>query len=467
MGQNKELAENILDAVGGNQNIKSVTHCMTRLRFSLVDESIIDDETIKQIDGVMGILRNKEEYQVIIGTNVPKVYDELCRIANFKEVSPIDKNSDGKKEKLTLKKIGNSTIDYMAKSMIPMIPILISAGLCKSVNAIFGPTILNLYSETSNFYVFLDFMFNAGFYFMPIFVGISAAKQLNITSFLGGYLGAVLISPGMVSLVNEKKSFDILGLPVALNDYSQTVFPIMISVFFMSLVYKMVKRIVPDVLSTLFIPFLTILITTPIVLSLLAPLGSIVGNSIGDGLLLFSEKTGFLGVGVLAAIWQFLVMTGMHVALIVPMFSTFFETGQASGAAIAAGFSIWSCIGVALGASLKIKNKKKKGVALGALTSGILGGVTEPTLYGICLPYRRCFAGVALGGFVGGAYSAITHATQFTLPTNHFLYLISFTGGTTANLVNGIVSCIISFIVAAIVTYLFGFSNEDLKQISQ
>ncbi|MBU5583262.1 PTS transporter subunit EIIC, partial [Enterococcus sp. S181_ASV_20] len=96
----------------------------------------------------------------------------------------------------------------------------------------------------------------------------------------------------------------------------------------------------PDVLSTLFIPFLTILITTPIVLSLLAPLGSIVGNSIGDGLLLFSEKTGFLGVGVLAAIWQFLVMTGMHVALIVPMFSTFFETGQASGAAIAAGFSI-------------------------------------------------------------------------------------------------------------------------------
>ena len=467
MGQNKELAENILDAVGGNQNIKSVTHCMTRLRFSLVDESIIDDETIKQIDGVMGILRNKEEYQVIIGTNVPKVYDELCRIANFKEVSPIDKNSDGKKEKLTLKKIGNSTIDYMAKSMIPMIPILIAAGLCKSVNAIFGPTILNLYSETSNFYVFLDFMFNAGFYFMPIFVGISAAKQLNITSFLGGYLGAVLISPGMVSLVNEKKSFDILGLPVALNDYSQTVFPIMISVFFMSLVYKMVKRIVPDVLSTLFIPFLTILITTPIVLSLLAPLGSIVGNSIGDGLLLFSEKTGFLGVGVLAAIWQFLVMTGMHVALIVPMFSTFFETGQASGAAIAAGFSIWSCIGVALGASLKIKNKKKKGVALGALTSGILGGVTEPTLYGICLPYRRCFAGVALGGFVGGAYSAITHATQFTLPTNHFLYQISFTGGTTANLVNGIVSCIISFIVAAIVTYLFGFSNEDLKQISQ
>ena len=116
---------------------------------------------------------------------------------------------------------------------------------------------------------------------------------------------------------------------------------------------------------------------------------------------------------------------------------------------------------------MKIKNKKKKGVALGALTSGILGGVTEPTLYGICLPYRRCFAGVALGGFVGGAYSAITHATQFTLPTNHFLYLISFTGGTTANLVNGIVSCIISFIVAAIVTYLFGFSNEDLKQISQ
>ncbi|MGT2683013.1 PTS transporter subunit EIIC [Streptococcus porci] len=466
MANNKEIAQKVLSVVGGAENINSVVHCMTRLRFNLKNRSLVNDDEVRKIDGVIGVVNNNQQYQVVIGTNVPKVYDELCQLGNFTKEKQIDENLDAGKvrEKLTLKTLGNNILNYMSRSMTPLIPVMLAAGLFKALNAVLGPSLLNLYPETSNLYLLFNFIFDAGFYFLPIFVGINAAQQLKMESLLGGFIGAILIAPGLIALVNEQKSFDILGLPVPMNNYSQTVIPVMLSVYFMSLVYKVVKKYMPDVLTTLLTPFLSVLITVPVALCFLAPLGSQIGSFISGGLLAFSDKTGFIGSGIMGAIWQFLVMTGMHLALMMPMLASFFETGQMSGAAIAAGFSIWACFGVALGASLRLKDKKKRSTAIGAFISGIIGGVTEPTLYGICFTYRRCFIGLMLGGFVGGAYSYITNATTYVMSSANFLYLISFTGGTTANLVNGIISCLLSMIVAAVVTYLFGFKKEELDR---
>ena len=158
----------------------------------------------------------------------------------------------------------------------------------------------------------------------------------------------------------------------------------------------------PDVVTTIATPILTILISTPLALSLIAPLGVNIGNLISNGLLLFSEKTGFIGLGVLAALWEFLVMTGMHLALMMPMLASFFETGQMSGAALCGTFATWAVFGVALGATLRLKGKKEKGASFGFLVSGIVGGITEPTLYGLCFNHKRCFGTMILGAFVGG-----------------------------------------------------------------
>lgn len=464
MTDNKEIAKNILSAVGGSQNIKNATHCMTRLRLTLNDDSFINDESVKEIEGVLGVVRNDQQYQIIIGTNVQKVYSELSQIAQFTTQPSISENDHTIKDKLTVKKIGNNIINYMSKCMTPLIPVLLAAGLCKALNSILGPSLLNVYSDTSNLSLLLNFVFEAGFYFMPIYVGINAAKQLKMESMLGGYMGAILIAPGLIALVNEGKTFDILGLPVMLNNYSQTVIPVMLSVYFMSLIYRILKKYTPDVLTTLVTPFLSVLIATPVALCLLAPLGSIIGNLISDALLWFGDKTGFIGTGIFAGIWQLLVLTGMHLALMMPMLSNFFETGQMSGVAIAAGFSVWACFGVALGAALRLRNKKEKGAAVGAFISGIVGGVTEPILYGICFAYKRCFLAMMLGGFIGGAYSQITNVHIYVMTNANFLSLLGFTGGTTANMINGIIASILSLVVATVVTYMFGFSKNDLSK---
>lgn len=320
-----------------------------------------------------------------------------------------------------------------------------------------------MYTEDSDIYILFHFLYMGALYFLPILVGLYAAKQLDIPAVLGGYVGCILIAPEFMELVKNGKLFTVYGIPCKLNDYSQTVIPVMLSVFAMSLVYKGFKRIMPDMISTTFTPFLTMVVSVPFILCLLAPLGSNIGNLISGGLAAFGTKTGFIGVAVTSAIWEFLVLSGMHLALMVPMMATFFETGVGSGPMNAGCFATWAIFGVAIGAALRMRKKEDKGEAFGFFLSGILGGVTEPALYGICFRYNRCFITMAIGGFVGGAYAGITNVCQYVMSSANFLSLIGFTGGSTVNLINGVISCMLSLASAAITTYLFGFTKSELE----
>lgn len=464
MASNKETAESILRAVGGKNNIVSVTHCMTRLRFKLVDETIPDDEKVKDISGVVGVNRSAGQYQVIIGTKVSKVYEELCSIdgLNEAEVNKKDNSGESEKEKLNAKIIGKKILNYMAGCMTPLIPMLLAGGLFSSINGIFGPGFLNLYPENSNLYILFNILYTSALHFLPVLTGVYAAKQLDIPPVLGAYSGCILIAPSFIDMAKNGGTFNVYGIPCGLNDYSQTVIPVMLSVFAMSLIYKGIKRILPDVLSITFTPFLTMLVSVPIMLCLLAPLGSNIGNLLSSSLNLFGTKTGFIGVAVISAIWEFLVLSGMHLALIVPMMASFFETGVGSGPMNAGAFATWAIFGVAIGAALRLKKKEKKSEALGFFLSGMLGGVTEPTLYGICFRYNRCFITMAIGGFIGGAYAGITDVCAYVMSSANFLSVISFTGGSTVNFINGVIACVLSLLSAAVATYVFGFSKGEL-----
>lgn len=468
MANNAEIAQNVMNAIGGTKNVTSVTHCMTRLRFVLKDETIPSDEKVKNIQGVLSLVRNGGQYQVVIGPNVQKVYEEVCRIGGFTQKEAVKEESvaehSAEKKKLTPKEVGKNIIGYMGGCMTPMIPVMLAGGLFSCINAIFGPGLLKLYGEGSDMQVLFQFLYNAAYYFMPILVGFNAAKLLDINQMLGAYMGCILIAPELISIVDSGEPFAVFGIPCTLNNYSQTVLPIMLSVYAMSLIYKVVKKYMPDFLTTVFTPFLTMLISTPIALCILAPLGSIAGNAISGSLAAFGNATGFFGVAVIAAIWELLVMTGMHMALMMPMMASFFETGVMSGPLVSGNFATWACFGVALGAALRLKKREDKSTAFGFFISGIVGGITEPVLYGLCLRYNRLFLSMAAGGFVGGAYAGITNLCGYSITSPNFLTLLSYAGGTTANLVNGVIGSVLAFAVATIMTYLIGFSKKDLEE---
>lgn len=466
MDKNEQMAKSILKAVGGTENIKAATHCMTRLRLSLKDDKIPVDDEIKNIDGVIGVNRTETQFQIIIGPSVAKVYEAVCKQGEFNSISETSEagKEEKNKKKISWKTVGKRILNYMAGCMTPLIPVLLAAGLTNAINVICGPDMLGLYTQDSNTYVLLHFIYQAGFYFMPILIGYNGAKNLGAEPMLGAYMGAILIAPEFMSLMDAGNGFTILGIPVTLTDYSQTAVPAMLSVFVMSMIYKFFNKWMLDVFTTIATPLLTILISTPLALCLFAPLGVNIGNLISNGLLLFSEKTGFIGLGVLAALWEFLVMTGMHLALMMPMLASFFETGQMSGAALCGTFATWAVFGVALGATLRLKGKKEKGASFGFLVSGIVGGITEPTLYGLCFNHKRCFGTMILGAFVGGVYASITSVTVYIMTNANFLSLLGFVGGSKMNIINGVVSCILSMLVAAVFTYLFGFSKEELTE---
>lgn len=469
MANNKEIAERVLAAVGGSNNVKSATHCMTRLRLYLKDDSIPKDDDVKAIQGVLGVVRGGQQYQVIIGTNVPKVYEELCKLTGLSANAPVQDDAAAAadtaitKKKLTPKQAGKNVMGYLAGCMTPLIPILLAGGLFRAVNSIFGPDLLGLYTVESNMYILFDFLYDAAFYFMPILVGYNAAKQLGVNGVLGSFIRCVLMVPDFAVYATNGQTFTVFGIPATVTNYAQTVLPVMLSVPLFCLVYKIIKKYMPDLLTTVFTPFLSLLISMPFILCLLAPLGTIVGNAISGGLAWFGMTTGWFGVTVIAALWEFLVMSGMHLALMMPMMADFFATGVGSGPMNAGNFATWACFGVALGAALRLKNQDDRSTSFAAFASGILGGVTEPTLYGICFRFTRCFATMAIGGFVGGAIAGFFDLKGYAMTSANFLSLLGYVGGTNANIVVGVVASVASLAVAAVLTYFFGFSQKDLQ----
>ena len=282
MADNKKIAEQVLAAVGGAANLKDATHCMTRLRLYLKDDNLPKDDEVKKISGVLGVVRGGQQYQIVIGTNVPKVYEELCKLAGISASAAVKDDAAAAqdaaitKRKLTPKQVGKNIMGYLAGCMTPMIPVLLAGGLFRAVNSIFGPDLLGLYTLESNLYILFDFLYDAAFYFMPILVGYNAAKQLGVNGMLGSFIGSVLMVPDFAAFATNGQTFTVFGIPATVTNYAQTVLPVMLSVPLFCLIYKLVKKFMPDLLTSVFTPFFSLIISMPFILCLLAPLGTIV-----------------------------------------------------------------------------------------------------------------------------------------------------------------------------------------------
>jgi len=458
----QKIAEDVLEAVGGKANVTNVTHCMTRLRFNLKDESIANQEKIKKISGILGVVKSGGQFQIIIGQTVDQVYNCLCKIGDFENNSKIDENIEQQKKEITIKYIGSSILDGLAGCLTPLIPLMMAASMFKLLAALFGPTMLKVISESSDVYKLFTFVGDAGFYFFPLIVGYTAAKKFGVTPVIGMFLGGIMLHPTFVDMATKGTAFTVFGIPSKVQNYSSTIIPIIMSVWVMSYIEKFFKKYLPSTLKTLFGPSLTILVMLPIALCVLGPAGSFIGSYVCNGLLSLNGGLAFIGIAIIGAFWEFLVMSGMHIVMISALILVFSNSGHEAlvlPAALAASLAV---AGMCLGTALRIKDKEQRSLSVGYLVASFIGGVTEPGLYGVGMRYKRPFLGMIIGGFAGGLYAGIMGVTAYTLvPVASILCVFSFAGGTVSNLVQGAISLAISFVVATIATYLLGFKKDD------
>lgn len=457
----------MLEAVGDRENVTFVAHCMTRLRFNLKDIDAPDIENVKKIKGVIGAQISGAQFQVIIGQNVAKVYEELCRLGGFEKQDAVEENLDTASEKLTPKAIGNNILNYLSGSMVPLIPVLMCAGLFKTVGVILGPTMAGVVSETNDIYVLMNMLYDAAFYFLPIYLGYNAAKNLGVTPVLGAFMGGILIDPAMIQMAQDGAAFSVYGIPCIPGNYTQSVIPILLSVWAMRYIERFFKKVIPDTLTTVFAPFLTMAAAVPASLCLLAPLGSWLGGCLAGLFAFLGTSSGIIAIiggGILAALWLPMVISGMHIALIMIAIANFMATGSDSFILAATTVSIWAACGCEVATWLRLRNEEEKSMALGYAISNMVGGVGEPFIYGMMFRYRRLFPCLMAGSFVARAIAIALGVTVYVAGgASNALNVLVFVGGSTSNLVNMGISASAGFVTSFILTFMFGFTKDELE----
>ena len=460
MADNKQIATEILPLVGGGENVTVATNC-----------SLADLEGLKKVKGVLGAQFSGAQLQVIIGQNVPKVLDEFVALSGVTRGAAVDENLDAEPEKFELKNLGNVILDYLSGTMTQMIPLMMAGGLFRTIAVVLGPQLFGLIAEESATYQFLyQTIYDASFYFLPVYLGWAAAKKLGCTQVLGLFIGGLFISPTIVSAAAEGAQISVYGIPIAAAKYGQSVLPIMLTMPVLAFVEKRIKKVMPDMLSTVFTPFCTVAITIPIALCIMGPVGNVIGGILGNILFGIGNTGGFatlIAMAIIGAIWQLMVVAGMHMPIILLAMVQIMEQGYDKWLFIAtncAMFAVWGC---AIGAFLRIKEKDEKGLCLGYIISALAGGVTEPALFGVVMRWRRTMLGMFAGGAAGALISGILGVTYYMAGggTNLLIFLNYLQGGPT-NVVFAVIGCIVSVVVATIVTYLFGFSDEELAELS-
>lgn len=472
MADNKKIAEDVLAAVGGKENVSGVTHCMTRLRFTLKDNGIPDTNKVKKIKGVIGAQESGGQYQVIIGQNVPKVYDEVCAMGGFAKSAAIDENLDAPKQKLTPKVIGNNILNYLSGSMVALIPILMAGGLFKCIGTLIGPQVFNLVPETDPTYLlFYTYLFDAAMYLLPVYLGYSAAKKIGASPVLGMFCGGILICPDIVALAQSgETSLTVYGISAPLQNYQQTVLPILLSVAALYWVEKFFKKIVPDVLSTVFTPFFTMVVMVPIELIVLGPIGNELGNLL-SAVLFGMAGTGigfYIAMAIVGGLWQLFVLTGMHIAVIMPALATFMALGEDKFIFVASNFAMIAVWGAVFGAALRIRNKEEKALTFGYVISAILGGVTEPALFGCIMRFKRMIPCMVAGGAVSGLLAGILGVTLGMPGANsNFLVFLGYLTPGMGNLINFGICFAVAFIVSAVLAFFFGITEADQAELDE
>ena len=420
---NEKLINEILRAVGGKENILSATHCITRLRFHLADTKKADIETVKKIDGVVGCVYKAGQFQVIIGPQVNEVYNDLIRMTGLKNEPAVDAKTEDSAEK---KNILSRLIDTMASIVMPMIGPLAGAGMIKAILSLL--TQFALISKDSQTYQLFYLVADGVFYYMPFFLAFSAGKKFKCNPYLSLIFAAMLVHPNYMAMKTAGEAVKLFGfLPVTLASYTSSVVPIILIVYFQSIVENFFAKITPKAIKVFFVPMVTILITVPVGYVVLGPLGSIVGTYLAKGFTALDTYASWLCPTLVGGLCPLLVMTGMHYALGSAQSIQRATLGYATILAPAIVSSNMAQSAATFGVALKSKNPELKSLAS---TVGVtaLCGITEPTLYGVGLKYKTPLYCAMAGGALGGLFAGLMHVKQWAYGTSTIFALAVYLG---------------------------------------
>lgn len=447
----KQLAQGILTGVGGKDNIEKAWHCATRLRFYLKDDKKADTSTVEKLDGVITVVKSAGQYQVVIGNAVASVYDALADLAGISEdEAPVDK----KAEMQAQGSIVNRFIGFISGVFTPFLGAMAGAGILKGLLALF--TALGWMSTKSGTYEILYAASDGIFYFLPIFLAFTAAKQLHVSQFVAVALGATLVYPTLVATAGKGTVLHFLGIPVVSATYTSTVIPILLAIWVLSYLEPVLDKIFPEAVRTIFTPLLSLAIMAPVTLIVVGPIGSAISNVLAAGVMGVYNFAPFLAGAIMGAFWQVFVIFGVHWTFVPLMMNNIAKMGYDPLLPILAA-AVLSQGGAALGVFLKSKNQKMKALAgSGVITS--LFGITEPTIYGVTLKLKRPFYCAVASGAIGGAIigAGAVHTNAFALPS-----LLAVPGYTGNGVVIGLLGIAVAFFGGAILTYLFGIKKED------
>ena len=463
------VAKKILQRVGGKENVISLVHCMTRLRFTLKDESIVDDEAVKKTKGVMGVMKKAGQYQIIIGNDVANVFAELNKLGNFSNEAP--KKMPEQKEK---KNIVSMLMDTISGIMAPVIPAIIGAAMIKVLLTLLP--MIGVLSTEGDTYNLLSVMGDGAFFFMPVLIAISASKKFGTNMYYAASIALIMLHPNFISLMSEANEagevVKFLGfIPVTYASYSYSVIPIILAVWSLKYVEKLVDKITPVVTKNFLKPMLVVLIEAPIALIVLGPLGAIFGNVLSDAVYFVHDKLGFIAIGIVAGIYPFVVMAGMHHAF----------TPIKLGMIATTGYENFICIGelcsnmaqgaAALAVSIKSKNKDFKQIAGSSAFSALFAGITEPALYGVTLRLRRPMLGACIGAAVGGLFGGFFRMKCFGIATPAIVTIVQYVEEDRASsLLIAALTILLTVVVTFIATMIIGFEDivdedEDLDEV--
>lgn len=405
----EELSKNIIADIGGKDNVKSVVHCTTRLRFKLKDESKADDEKIKNLDGVLTLVKSGGQYQVVIGNHVADVYETLVKEGGFDDGGSVPDDYEEKTDMSVMDRF----IDLISGIFNPILGPLCAAGMIKGFDALFAA--LGWLSTSSGTYRILYAIGDGFFYFLPIMLGISAAKKFKVDEYIGALIGAALVYPDIVGMVNSKTTLytlfsdtflespvhvTFLKIPVIAMNYTSSVIPIILACWFASKVQKVAKRYIPTVVKTFLVPLVILLITVPVTFLIIGPIATWLSNGISALVVAIYNFSPVLAGVLMGAFWQVFVIFGVHWGFVAVMMANIAASGYDPLVvlSLAASFAQTGIVGAII---MQTRSTKTRSIAIPAFVSGIFG-VTEPAIYGLTLPRKRPFILSCIASGVGG-----------------------------------------------------------------
>lgn len=470
----EELSKNIIADIGGKNNVQSVVHCTTRLRFKLKDESKADDEKIKNLDGVLTLVKSGGQYQVVIGNHVADVYETLVKEGGFADGGTVPDDYEEKNDMSVMDRF----IDLISGIFNPILGPLCAAGMIKGFDALFAA--LGWLSTSSGTYRILYAIGDGFFYFLPIMLGISAAKKFKVDEYIGALIGAALVYPDIVGMVNSKTTLytlfsgsflespvhvTFLKIPVIAMNYTSSVIPIILACWFASKVQKVAKRYIPTVVKTFLVPLVILLITVPVTFLLIGPIATWLSNGISAlvvGIYNFSPIVAGILMG---AFWQVFVIFGVHWGFVAVMMANIAASGYDPLVvlSLAASFAQTGVVGAII---MQTKSTKTRSIAIPAFVSGIFG-VTEPAIYGLTLPRKRPFILSCIASGIGGGMIGWFGTKLYMMAG---MGIFSIPGAFGKNGMDmGVWGLIISMVVATVLGFflqlMFGKQSVDADEV--